>query len=102
MSAISATQDKILKKLKRERPEIMHTIEQVHEAVNAVYEKSGMPKQPLSFGVIVTDDMTEEEEKMAHIEYYLKQGYSIDEAEKLAEDFMEKVKEIFDNPQRKT
>ncbi len=42
-------------------------------------------------GVIVTEDMTPEEEKMAILEYYLRQGMPLEKAEKEAEEFYEKI-----------
>ncbi len=42
-------------------------------------------------GVIVTEDMTPEEEKMAILEYYLKQGMPLEKAEKETEEFYKKM-----------
>ncbi|RMG03550.1 MAG: hypothetical protein D6726_05405 [Nitrospirae bacterium] len=43
------------------------------------------------YGVIVTEDMTPEEEKMAILEYYLRQGMPLEKAEKETEEFYKKI-----------
>lgn len=59
--------------------------------INELLKKNGAD---FSDAVITTDDMTEEEEKLAFLYYYLKQGILPGKAEELAEEHFKKLNYI--------
>jgi len=48
-------------------------------------------EQLTNFEIVIDDNTTEEEEMMQYVEYYLRRGYSLEEAEKLAVEFKQHV-----------
>jgi len=68
------------------REDIMDRVRKINPwAADFIEETDKMMGLSADDHVIITEDMTPEEEKMAHIEYFMKKGHSYEEAERLAE-----------------
>ena len=80
---------KRLKEIKIKNPELWKFIVNISERINEVNRSAGLPEQSLeqltNFEIVVTDETTPEEERMQYVEYFLKRGYSLEEAEKEAD-----------------
>jgi len=89
--------------LKRRYPQLWRLSVRIAEAFNEINRRWGLPEQPIEQlatpEILITDDMTEEEEMMQYIAYFLRRGYSLEEAEKLAADEKEWFESIFENTQ---
>jgi hypothetical protein len=89
--------------LKRKYPQLWRLSFLLAEAFNEINRRWGLPEQPLEQlatpEILITDDMTEEEEMMQYMEYFLKRGHNLEEAEKLAIERKEWVDSLFENMQ---
>ncbi len=79
--------DDILERIRKVNPKAIGFIREVTKKM----KEEGVD---ISDPVLITEDMTPEEEKMAFIEHYLKQGIVLKEAEELAEDRYNKLQKI--------
>jgi len=89
--------------LKRKYPQLWRLSFLLAEAFNEINRRWGLPEQPLEQlatpEILIIDDMTEEEEMMQYVEYFLKRGHNLEEAEKLAIERKEWVDSLFENMQ---
>jgi len=97
---MSAVYEKPSDRLKK-NPQAWKLAVTVAEAINEVNRKWGLPEQSIeqltNFEIVIDDDTTEEEEMMQYVEYYLRRGYSLEEAEKLAVEKKEWVNNLFES-----
>jgi|GEM_PF-1217897 len=90
---VSAYYDNMLDRLKETDPEFVKVIETVEEGLRRFHKALGVDYNN-PYRVIVTEDTTEEEAEMQCIECFLKQGATIEEAERYAKEWMEIFNEI--------
>ncbi len=99
-----ASFERPIDKIKKDYPHAWVAIVRIAELLNEFNRSLGLPEQSIreltDFEIVVTDDTTEEEESMQYAQYYLRRGYSLEEAEKKAEERKLWVKEIFDDLDR--
>lgn len=94
MSAERADNYKVLQNMKRKDPKTAITIQEI---VNKILEFARADGTPIKSAIVIIDeeDMTEEEKDMALFEGFLKEGYSPEEADKKAKEWMKIEKELF-------
>jgi len=91
---MSAVYEKPSDRLKK-NPQAWKLAVTVAEGINEMNRALGLPEQSIEqltdFEIVIDDDTTEEEELIQYLEYYLRRGYSIEEAETLAKEFKQYV-----------
>lgn len=95
---MSAYADNIIENLKKTDPVFANFIEFVIATIERGYESIGLAPPPnLRSGIIVkTEEMTKEEVEMQCIEYFLRQGMPLKEAEKETHEYLKKTEDAFD------
>jgi hypothetical protein len=84
---VSAIYDKPINKLKS-NPDAWKVVVTVARAINEFNREMGLQEQTIeeltNFEIVIDENTSEEEAMMQYIAYFLRRGYSLEEAEKEA------------------
>lgn len=90
----SRSQQQIWKELSIKNPKLVETIKRVEEILKEVSAEMGIELEEKGRYIIIADDMTPEEEEMAWLECFLKEGMSLEEAEQKTKKILKIMKEM--------